>query len=120
MVTTYRIEPGYNSAHTNDEVWAALKQVVANIQQQPALIEVEVLRLEPGANKALIEEIAKCYKQPVEDLTIKVLDDDEAVMQSASGGGAYRDAKESCRRAFCRLVLQAMHQRKMEVNIIVG
>ena len=120
MVTTYRIEPGYNSAQSRDEVWETLKQVVANIQRQPALIEVEVRRLETRTNKALIEEYAACYKPPVEDLTIQVLDDEEAVIQSASGGGPSRDAKESCRRAFCRLVLQAMHERKMEVNIIVG
>lgn len=120
MVTTYRIETGYNSAHQNDEVWAALKQVVSTIQLNPALIEAEVLRLEPTANKALVEEIAALYKPPVHDLTIKVLEvDDQAVLQSASGGGVYRDAKESCRRAFCRLVIEEMHKRKMEISLIV-
>lgn len=122
MATYYRIEDGYNSANNRDDVWETIKQVVGTIQDNTQRIIDEVLRLEPDADRELIEEIAGYYRKPVQDLTIKVVEGDDGrwIGQSASGGEPGRDAKESCRRAVCRLVLDEMHRRKMEVNIIVG
>jgi len=122
MATYYRIEDGYNSGNDRDEVWDTIKQVVDAIQNNTQRIIDEVFRLEPDADRELIEEVAGCYRKPVQDLTIKVVEGEDGrwIGQSASGGKPGRDAKESCRRAVCRLVLEDMHRRKMEVNIIVG
>jgi hypothetical protein len=122
MATYYRIEDGYNSGNDRDEVWDTIKQVVDEIQGNTQRIIDEVFRLEPDADRELIEEVAGCYRKPVQDLTIKVVEGEDGrwIGQSASGGEPGRDAKESCRRAVCRLVLEEMHRRKMEVNIIVG
>jgi hypothetical protein len=122
MATYYRIEDGYNSGNDRNEVWETIKQVVDAIQDNTQRIIDEVFRLEPDANRELIEEVAGCYRKPVQDLTIKVVEGEDGrwIGQSASGGEPGRDAKESCRRAVCRLVLEEMHRRKMEVNIIVG
>jgi hypothetical protein len=121
VVTQYRIEVGYNSSKDRDEVWEALKQVVIAIQDQPQRIIDEVLRIEPTANLERLKEFAVCYCRPVEDLTIKVIEDETGryISQLASGGGSARDMKESCRRAFCRLVLEDMHRKKMEIKIVV-
>lgn len=121
MVTQYSIEVGYNSGNTCDEVWDALKQVVIAIQDEPQRIIDEVLRLEPTTDLQRLKEFAVCYCRPVEDLTIKVIEDEtgQYISQFASGGGDDRRMKESCRRAFCRLVLEDMHRKRMEVNIVV-
>jgi hypothetical protein len=122
MVTSYSIEVGYNSGKQPDEVWEALKNAVAKIQANPQQLFVEILQFEPDANLQMIEEIVGNYKAPVNDLTLKVVEKEgfQAVWQWASGGEPYRGAKESCRRAFCRLILYEMHQQKMEVNIVVS
>lgn len=121
MVTQYRIEVGYNSSKDRDEVWDALKQVVIAIQDQPQRIIDEVLRIEPKANLKMLKDCAAYYRRPVEDLTIQVVEDETGryISQLASGGGSSRNMKESCRRAFCRLVLEDMHRKKMEVKIVV-
>jgi hypothetical protein len=123
MSTYYRIEKGYSSDNDRDEVWDdTIKQVVDAIQDNTQRIIDEVFRLEPDADCELIAEVAGYYCKPVQDLTIEVVEGDDGrwIGQSASGGEPGRAAKESCRRAVCRLVLEEMHRRKMEVNIIVG
>jgi hypothetical protein len=122
MATYYRIEVGYNSGNDRDEVWDTIKQVVSEIQDNPRRIVDEVLRLEPNANCEFITDVAERYHRPVQDLTIKVIEGEDGrwIGQSASGGEPGRDAKESCRRAVCRLVLEEMHRRKMEINIVVS
>ena len=122
MATYYKIEDGYNSGNDRDEVWDTIKQVVSEIQDNPRRIVDEVLRLEPNANCEFITDVAECYCKPVQDLTIKVIEGEDGrwIGQSASGGEPARDAKESCRRAVCRLVLEGMHRRKMEINIVVS
>jgi hypothetical protein len=122
MVTSYSIEVGYNSGKQPDEVWEALKNAVAKIQANPQQLFAEVLQCEPDANLQMIEEIIDCYKAPITDLTLKIVESEDrhSVWQWASGGDPYRGAKESCRRAFCRLILYEMHRQKMEVNIVVS
>jgi hypothetical protein len=121
MATYYRIQDGYNSCHFPDKVWDTIVEVVESIQENPQRIIDEVLRLETDADRELIEEVAECYRKPVQDLTITVVEsvDGRWIGQLASGGELGRSAKESCRRAVCRLVLEEMHRRKMEVSIIV-
>ena len=111
MATTYSIEAGYNSMHDRDDVWNNIKQVFAEIQDNTKQIGDEVLRLEPNANPEMILDAAERYKRPVIDATVRIIDNEElqAIIQITSGIGPWRKAKESCRRAVCRLVLNEMH-----------
>jgi hypothetical protein len=121
MVSTYAVEVGYNSDHCYDSVWEELQVAVANIRKDPSVIVKEVLRLEETPDLVTIKEILPLYESEV-DLTmvVKHENDNQRVIQFASGGDPMRSAKESCRRAVCRLLLEHMHRKKMEVNIVVG
>ena len=121
MATSYSIEVGYNSCHNRDDAWGVLKEVCESIQSNPTSIFDEVFRLEPDINRTEILGVCGLYEPPVQDLTIRIVESDErrAIVQMASGSGPSRDAKESCRRAFCRLVIEEMHRRKMEVSMSV-
>lgn len=122
MATSYRLTDGYNSAHDRDEVWDELLKVAEVIRNDTDRIVGEVLRLEPHWPKHDVQEYAMYYKPPAVDATLQVLDTEESrgVVQLASGGGKARDLKESLGRAFCRLVIEEMHKRNMEVSLIVA
>lgn len=122
MVTHYRIEPGYNSGHDRSEVWAEIKKVMEAIRNNTSLIIDEVMQVEPTANRTRITALANWYQAPSVDLTCRVIDEEDSgyVFQVASGHGRERDAKESCRRAVCRIVLRELHKKQMEVSILVS
>jgi hypothetical protein len=124
MVSCYRIQVGYNAQHQADEVWGEIKNAVDAIQADPSRIVCEVFRLEPNANRELIEEVSSLYRKPVIDQTIQIVElgidkHERWIGQTASGSDPGRDAKESCRRAVCRLVMEELHRKKMEVDIVV-
>jgi hypothetical protein len=121
-MTGYTIEVGYNSVHDRAEVGRKILSVIADLQANPEKIAAEVLRIEPHRSAERLKDFTEMYRAPVEDLTIRVREDTERenlpiVTQSASGGGESRDYKEACRRAVCRLVLDACHREQMEVNV---
>lgn len=122
MVSVYRVDVGYNSNFSREEVWEELKAAVAIIRRDPTAIRREVIRLEQTPDLLSIEKILPFYADDI-DLTLKIKEEEDTqgphVMQFASGGDPMRDAKESCRRAVCRLLLEHMHRKKMEVNIFV-
>jgi hypothetical protein len=117
-MTGYHIEVGYNSGSFKVEVADKLREVVKTICAKPETILAEVKRIE-GCD--IPEEYAESYREPWKDATVSFIDgEDFQVMQLASGGGESRDYKESMRRAFCRLVLEAMHRERMEVSVVVA
>jgi hypothetical protein len=119
MSTGYHITVGYNSNRVGDAVATTLLEVVKSICAEPKQILDNALVIE-GA--MIPEEYADSYREPWNDLTIKIIaekDGSPNIMQMASGGGHERNHKEAMRRAFCRLVLERMHQHRMEVNINV-
>lgn len=124
MATSYTIEVGYNSAYDKAEVGEKLRAVVANLQSTPQRIVDEVRRLDPSIRPDDLESFAESYRAPVEDLTCRIVDDEETklprVHQCASGGGTSRELKEICRRAFARLVLDEMHRARMDVSFFVS
>lgn len=126
MATSYIIEVGYNSQGNDEDAWADLLSIVHSIRDEPSRIVDEVLRVEPTADAELIRECAACYSKSHADLTLIIVDTVECgepvrfITQCASGGGEYRLAKESCRRAFCRLVMESMHKLNHEVNVIAS
>ena len=120
MSTIYAIRPGYNSRQDPLVVEQVLEKVVADLRHRPGVICAEVLRLEPHADLKELAGFAAAYAR--DDLTLKVerTDGKLLVAQFASGSGPVRELKESCRRAFARLVIEAMHRQKMEVSLTVS
>lgn len=120
-MTSYRIEIGYNSAHSTDAVEQKLRMVTEEICRHPELILKEALLRE---GKVIPSEYGEAYRQPWQDKTIQFLlateDRSFCVYQMASGGGIEREYKEAMRRAFCRLVIEMMHRKGMEVTMVVG
>lgn len=122
-MTGYYLSPGYQSAGSRKEAWEQMKLFVAYYRDLPDDIIAEVNRVEKVDYPDELRECAAEY--PVgRDLTLHVREaEDEqepAIVQFASGGGTYRDAKEQCRRAFCRLVIAECHKRGIEVNMTVA
>lgn len=122
FMTGYHIEVGYNSCFSKGEVAEKLCHVVQSICAKPETILAEIKRVE---GKDVPPEYAESYHEPWQDATVKIIKDEEGdglqVMQLASGGGESRDYKESMRRAFCRMVLEAMHREQMgEVSVVVA
>ncbi len=130
-MTGYHISIGYLSSGDKDEAWVALKDVVAKLCAEPAIIGMEALRY--GMRAENVREYAEAYRSfsvetgRTEDstLVIKEADPDDPesyhqVMQLAGGGGESRGLKEAMRRAFCRLVLEEMHRQEYEININVA
>ncbi len=118
MSTGYHIEVGYNSEESSEAVEEALRHAVKAICAKPETILAEVKRVE---GFEIPTSYAESYREPWRDLTIKIIEGERfQVMQLASGGGSSRNYKESMRRAFCRMVLEEMHRKQMEVSIIVA
>lgn len=118
-MTGYHVEVGYNSKDSKEDVWSKLRMVVYAICDKPEAIIAEAFRVE---RIAIPESYADCYRKPWKDATVVFYEsgDKRQVIQLASGYGESRDYKEAMRRAFCRLVLEKMHQEQMEVSIYVA
>lgn len=125
-MTSYHIEVGYNSTHSKPAVGRRLIEVVEDLQALPEKIGAEVIRIEPNLNPVRLRDFTESYRIPVQDLTLKISEDCErenlpvvTQLASSGSGGDTREYKEACRRAVCRLVLEAMHREGMEINISV-
>ena len=127
-MTGYYLEIGYNSGYSsNEEAWANLKSAAELLRTDPGRIFREVKRLEPEIDDTLLQECAEAYDG--RDLSMTIVDEQAPerlqdapnyIRQFASGGGAYRSVKEACRRAVCRILIEEMHRKKMEVNMRVS
>ena len=128
MSTGYRLEVGYLSGGNRADAWADLKAVALDICEHSNRIYDEVERVE-GARGVALDEYVVAYRDR-DDLTITFHETPNHfetpedfrpyIYQMASGGGAGRELKEACRRAFCRLVIETMHRKRIEVNMIVS
>ncbi len=124
MSTHYVISVGYNAKFAPAVVWEELTRTVSELCENPQLIVDEAFAVDQWADRELLEEVAELYRHTDytrRDAPVRILDDDMGLrlVQYASGRAPYRTAKEACRRAFCRLVMRAMHARGMEININV-
>ena len=134
-MTGYLIEVGYNSSHHKEDVGDELIIAINEIRKSPNLIYDEVLRIEKKPEDGTLEDLKKHtdHYKDCDDLTIRIRDKyDPKIMsntdptgftpyidQTASSGNGFRGIKEQCRRAVCRLLLNWMHSKGMEINIIV-
>ena len=124
-MTRYHIEIGYLSAGDPEQAWQILVDVVQGLREQPNRIIGEALRIEGGSMRELIH-FAEQYSArfDCDDATLRVIQPllgrKGSIMQLASGGGLDREIKEKMRRAFSRLVIAEMHNRRIEVNLRVA
>jgi len=131
-MTSYRISLGYAYDNPSDERrWDALKAAVADLPNNTHRIAEEAVRLgcpAEGHGAGLGEYLAG-YLPGSTDLTIRVVDEEDPhdppgrrreIWQAASGGDPSRSIKHHLRRAFCRLVMEEMHRRGIEVNVVVS
>lgn len=128
-MTGFYMTAGYGGCYSAIECEENLRDVAERIRATPAAIVGEVVRLEPRRyDLSVLKEIAERYPTG-EDQTVAINDvpledhPDEVevvVVQYASGGGRYRDAKEAMRRAYCRLVVEEMAKSGFNVNVQVS
>ncbi len=120
-MTGYYISVGYNSQHSPEEVWRELEMVMRELCANPKRIADEACAvgapIEVGGEN--IYDYAERY-QANDGIAILETSEGKHIAQTASGGGVSRILKEHLRRAFCRLVLAAMHGKGMEINITVS
>lgn len=121
----YYIELGYMSHSVpGPEPWQQIIEFAKNLCSRWYRIATEAER--HGMSYDDAKEYAECY-QDCNDLTIQFKDAEPGddgnkarIVQYASGGGPEREIKEAMRRAFCRLVMEFAHSRRIEVNIYVA
>lgn len=134
-MTGYLVEVGYNSSHHREAVGEELIRKTKEIRKNPNLIFDEVMRVERHPEDGTLDDLRRHteYYKDCKDLTIQIIDKYNPktmvdimeedfipfVTQTASSGNGFRGIKEQCRRAVCRLLLNHMHSKGMEINIIV-
>lgn len=124
-MTGYRISIGYNSRaglRVREGLWAELKKAALSLCAHPERIAEEVRLFEPSYSEVELEEYERAYQES-RDLTVMFYERPEEepyIMQLASGGGIGRDIKEACRRAFARLIIQEMHRKRIEIDLVVA
>lgn len=125
-MTGYHISIGYNPCNTDyDGMWATLKAEARKIADKPADIIDEARRL--GAPETCVDgccalgNYADCYADAfsVSGHPIKIIEDGDSrqIMQMASTAGGI---KYHVRRAYARLLIEAMHKHAIEVNLTVA
>lgn len=115
----HHITIGYNPCEIDGDPWEILKAAARDVADDAPAIVREAGRFRHAflGQSAELDTYADAYREPFgsDGHPIKVLEDHEELMQLA--GGQCSDAKYDVRRAFVRLLLEAMHARRIEINI---
>lgn len=135
MCTGYHLRVGYCSGSSGEhdayKNWQMLVQLVGEIRDQPGMIIKEVERVgdQDKHDGTLLWSAAEDMSTAAAEAgsqACMVIDDppgggrDREVLLMASGGKPGRAAKEAVRRAFCRVVIEEMHRRGIEVSLVVA
>ena len=126
MGTAYTITIGYLSGYSyggdKDDAWDELVQCVEALREQPERLVAEARRLNApetcNYGCCTLENVAETYRAAFthgNPLTINY--DQRYIMQMATGD---RAQKEHVRRAFCRLLIEEMHRKGIEVCLTVS
>lgn len=132
MSAAYSLSVGYMSGSdygfqgSEEEAWELMKSFARELCQSPDRIYQEALRIGDLAEVSAeeIEPFLDAYRIHT-DLTMKFIDEPiqedmkPYIRQSASGDDPERGIKEALRRAFCRLMIEAMHRKHIEVRLQV-
>ena len=123
-MTGYHITIGYNAIPSHNNLFEILKQKTREICDNPKTIITEARKLnapETCSNGCCnLDGFADNYADPFETYghPISIIEDDkdQQVMQLACAG--YK-LKYHVRRAFVRLLIEAMHKEEIEINVNV-
>lgn len=124
-MTGYHIAIGYNGATRvdYDEMWEILKRKTREVCEQPQAIIDEARRLGSpetcSRGCCTLGTYADNYADPYEICghPITIIEDKQQIMQLASTDSAM---KYHVRRAFVRLLIEAMHREEIEVSLVVA
>lgn len=126
-MTGYHITLGYNGAARvdYDEMWEILKQKTREVCDNPKAIIAEARRLNApetcSRGCCRLDTYANNYVDPFETPghPISIIEDDGRcqIMQLASTDDAI---KYHVRRAFVRLLIEAMHREEIEISLVVA
>jgi hypothetical protein len=126
-VLGYYIELGNMSGHSFkgslDEAWGRLVAAVAELRESSMAIVDEVRRLNPDAKASALTPHAVAYSSLNKTAELRIIDEpegDERKRQIVQYAGGDRPTKELVRRAFCRLLIDAMHREGIEVEMTVA
>lgn len=124
MATGWTIEIGYNS-HDSDKgaLWGQLKMFAEELRRHPSLLNMEAYKFgapnecEGGTRLEFCDVYARDW---TDGGPCHIIEEQQCIHIMASGGGEARDMKEHIARAFCRIVIHAMHRKGIEVNLRVA
>lgn len=137
-MTYYYISIGYLSGYSypadRAQAWTELKAVVSQIRNRTVTIAEEVMRVEvhrKQADKEIARRAAERFDskkgltsfsvvEPHQEASGAIVSGTIVLVSSVEDGDARLfSIRESARRAFCRLVINEMHRRGIEVNLEV-
>ena len=126
-MTGYHINLGYSATRVDyDEMWKVLKQKTREICDNPQAIIAEARRLGNAPETCpdgccKLDTYADNYAEPFygygHPITIIEREGNRQIMQLASTDSGI---KYHVRRAFVRLLIEAMHREGIEVNLSVA
>lgn len=125
-MTGYHIEIGYNPTRgDHDEMWRLLRSEARRIADQPSVIIAEAERLNAPCvsddGECELGDYADIYKEPFGSPghPVRVVEDGDnrQIMQMASTDAGL---KYHVRRAYARLLIEAMHRHGIEVSLMVA
>lgn len=125
MATSWTISIGYNSGNFDTaELWAKLKASAEFWRKNPLLIADEAREGSdadiPLDGENLLDYCEVYRRDWMDGGPLHIIDEDKVLHIMASGGDPSRTIKEHVARAFCRIIIKAMHEEQIEVNLIVA
>ena len=123
-MTGYHLSIGYLSGESivddRGKAWDCLRMAVGKISQSPERLTEEAVRVQSGIDRQKCREVADAMHPDAGSNAITLINHQQQVMLTASGGGEYRPIKEAVSRAFCRLAIEELHKLGIEVNLTVA
>lgn len=121
MATGYRISIGYNNGSAfrgdMDEAWQELKATALALADAPMTIAQEAVAFGAPTSDGDATIIGYAERFSSKDATMNFIEDGQSVLLMSSGANPM---KGHVRRAFCRLLIAAMHRKGIEVNLSVA
>jgi len=125
-MTGYHMSIGYTATRCDsDAMWDILKREARRVADSPDAIAAEVRRLggpevcEDGCCKlaTYVEIYLKPFDNPCHPVKIVDRHDERQIMQLASTDAGF---KYHVRRAYVRLLIEAMHRHAIEISLSVA
>ena len=123
-MTGYHVRVGYNSSGDPAHQWESLKNALIVVKANPAMLLNEINRCNGDLTRSLEhwQWVRTIVTGLAEDSSVRPIDNDEdpQIYMTASGGGEQRQAREAVCRAVCRILMELMHRRNVEISVVVA